>query len=97
MIDKGICDEEFIWNPGNCECECDQSCDVREYLDDKNCKCRKSLLDKLAEECNENIDEKKLYPTELHSNKTIYNSALNDYKKYVVPAQYTQYFLLYFS
>ena len=24
-IDKG-----FIWNPNNCECECDKSCDVGE-------------------------------------------------------------------
>ena len=31
LIDKGICDKEFVWNPSNCEC--DQSCDVGEYLD----------------------------------------------------------------
>ena len=49
-------------------------------------------VDKLVEECNENIDEKELYP-----NKMIYNSILHDYKKYVVPAQYTQYCLSYFS
>ena len=33
-IDKGICDKGFICNPSNCEC--DQSCDVGEYLDYKN-------------------------------------------------------------
>ena len=41
MIDIGICDKEFIWNPRNYECECDKSCDVREYLDYENCKYRK--------------------------------------------------------
>ena len=28
LIDKGICDKGFIWNPSNCEC--DKSCDVGE-------------------------------------------------------------------
>ena len=32
LIEKGICDKEFIWNQSNCECECDKSCDVGEYL-----------------------------------------------------------------
>ena len=31
-IDKGSCDKGFIWNPGKCECKCDKSCDVLEYL-----------------------------------------------------------------
>ena len=56
MIDKGICDKGFIWNPSNCECECDKSCDAGEYLDCENCKCRKNLVDKLVEECSDNID-----------------------------------------
>ena len=60
MIDKGACDKGFAWNPSNCECECDKSCDVSEYLDYENYKCRKSLVDKLVEECSENIDETKL-------------------------------------
>ena len=42
LIDKGICDKGFIWNPSKCECECDKSCDVGEYLDYPNCKCRKN-------------------------------------------------------
>ena len=33
---------------------------VGEYLDYENCKCRKRLIDKLTEECAENIDEVKL-------------------------------------
>ena len=67
MIDEGICDKGFIWNPSNCECECKELCDVGEYLDCKNCKCRKILIDKLVEECSENID----------GNKMIYNGTLN--------------------
>ena len=60
MIDKGICNKGFNWNPSNCECECDKLCDVREYLDYKNCKCWKTLVDELVEEWNENIDKKEL-------------------------------------
>ena len=41
LIDKEICDNGFIWNPRNCDYECDTSCDVGEYLDYKNCKSRK--------------------------------------------------------
>ena len=28
LSDKGVCDEGFIWNPSNCECECDKSGNV---------------------------------------------------------------------
>ena len=67
LIDRGMCDKGFIWNPSNCECECDKSCDIGEYLDYKNCKCRKKKIDKLIEECSENIDENKmLYIETLH-------------------------------
>ena len=38
----------------------DKSCDFGEYLDCENCKCRKRLVDKLVEECIENIDEAKI-------------------------------------
>ena len=60
LIDKGICDKEFIWNTCNCECEYDKSCDVGEYLDYENCKCRKRLVRKLLEECTENVEKVKL-------------------------------------
>ena len=71
LIDKGICDKGFIWNPSNCECECDKLCDVGEYLDYINCKCRKRSIDKLVEECSENIN----------CNEMIYNDTLNNYGK----------------
>ena len=60
LVDKGLCDKEYAWNPSNCECECDKSCDVGEHLDYLNCQCRKKLVDKLVEECTENINEAKL-------------------------------------
>ena len=60
LIDKGVCDKGSVWNPNNCECECDKSCDVGEYPDYENRKCRKKLIDKLTEECTENIDEVKI-------------------------------------
>ena len=41
LIDKEICEKRFIWNPSNCKCECDKSCDIGEYLDYESFKCRK--------------------------------------------------------
>ena len=31
LIDKGICDKGFIWNPSSCECEHNKSYDIGEY------------------------------------------------------------------
>ena len=59
LIDNGVFDKGCAWNPSNCKCECDKSYDFGEYLDYENCKCRKRLVDKLVEECNENINEAK--------------------------------------
>ena len=61
-----MCDKGFIWNPSNCNCEGDKSCDIGEYFDYKNCKCRKKLVDLLVEECSKHIDK----------NETIYNETL---------------------
>ena len=79
LIDKGICDKGYIWNPSNCKCECDKSFDFGEYLDYENCKCRKRLVDKLIEECNENIEETSLINinlTKCKSNSCIFNIVL---------------------
>ena len=70
-----MCDIGSIWNPTNCECECDKLCDVGEYLYYKNCKCRKRLIDKLAEECSENIA----------GNEMIYNETLNVISLNMIP------------
>ena len=72
LIDKDICDKEYIWNPSNCEC--DKSCDFGEYLDYENWKCRKRLVDKLVEECNENIEEISL--VKINSTKCKRNSCI---------------------
>ena len=71
-----MCDKGFIWNPSNCESQCGKSCDVGEYLDSKNCKCRSKLVDKLVEECIKNIGGNKM----LH-NETLDVIPLNNYKK----------------
>ena len=72
MIDKGVCDKGYAWNPSNCECECDKSCNFGEYLDYENCKCRKRLVDKLVEKCGENVDKAKLTEIVLAENENIY-------------------------
>ena len=69
--DKSRCNKGFIWNPSDCDCECDESCDVGQYLDYKNCKCRKKIISELIEKCSETID----------GNEIIYNGTLNDHKK----------------
>ena len=67
LINKVVCDKGYIWNPSNCEF--DKRCDVGEYLDYRNCKCRKKLVDKLTEEYIENIDEVKIASENEHNNK----------------------------
>ena len=81
LIDKGVCDKGSIRNPSNCECECDKSCDVGKYLDYENCKCRKKIVDKLVEECTENIDEVKIAKATLAGHE---NVCLCSYTVYVV-------------
>ena len=36
LFHKGVCNKGFIWNPRNCEYECDKACDVGEYLHYEN-------------------------------------------------------------
>ena len=72
LIDKSVCDNGFIQNPSNFECECYKSCDFSEYLDYKNCECKKSLVDKLVEKCTGNIDEARL--VEINSTECKHNS-----------------------
>ena len=72
LIHKGVCDKGCAWNPSNCECECDKSCDVGEYLEYENSKCRKRLVDKLADECDETIKEVKPAVITLAENENSY-------------------------
>ena len=39
----------------------DKSCDVGEYLDYENCKCKKRLINKSVDECTETIEEVTLF------------------------------------
>ena len=74
LIDGGTCNGGFIWNRSICECECDKSWDVREYLDNANCKCRNykfRLTDELVEERSKDIN----------GNKMIYNTTLLNCEK----------------
>ena len=72
LIDKGVCGNRFIWNLSNCECECDKVCDVSEYLDYENYKCRKKLVDKLVHERAETVEEVKLAKITLAKNENKY-------------------------
>ena len=67
-----MCDKGFIENPSNCECECDKACDVGEYFDYENCKCRKKLVAPLIEECAETFEEMKLAKITLAENENSY-------------------------
>ena len=73
MTDKGVCDKGYAWNPSNCECKCDKSYSVVEY---ENCKCKKRLIDKLVDECDENIDEVKIVSES--------KNKCNSYRLYIV-------------
>ena len=63
-----VCDRGYIWNPSNCACKCDKLCDIGQYLDYKNCVCRKSIVDKLVEECINVIDGNTMYSETLSTN-----------------------------
>ena len=70
-IDKGRCGDGFIWNPSTYGCVCDKSCDIGEYLDYVNCKCKKPLINKLVEKYDKDND----------GNGKIYNATLYDYRR----------------
>ena len=64
-----ISQESTFWNPSHCECKCDKFCNIGEYLDYENCKCRKKLVDKLVEKCTENVKETRLVEKPSTKNK----------------------------
>ena len=82
LIDNGRCDTGFIWNPSNCDCECDKSCDVGEYLDYQNCVRILKIVDKLVKECNEmNYNEKKFIK---YLNKKYEKINIKNYSYYII-------------
>ena len=54
---KEVCDSRFIWNLSVCICECNKYCDIYEYLDHKNCICRRKMAESLTEKCDKDINE----------------------------------------
>ena len=76
LIDKERFDKGLVWNPSNCNCRFHKSCEIGEYLDYKNYKCRRKMVGELVEECSKNIDE-----NEMIYNKTLNGITLNDYNK----------------
>ena len=56
LVSKLVCYKGYMWNPSTCMCECDKLCEVGQYLDYKNCACRKKLIDDLIEQCTTVVD-----------------------------------------
>ena len=45
------CKDDYMWNHTTCNCECNKTCKISEYLDTKNCLCKKRLFGKLVLAC----------------------------------------------
>ena len=56
LVSKLACDKGNIWNPSPCSCECDRYCETGQYLNYKNCVCRRKIIDNLIEQCTSIID-----------------------------------------
>ena len=70
-----------MWNPCICDRNCDEACRIGEYLDIKNCLCKKRLFDKLIQACEDQIwntskpsvvDKKVTYNCLMHTILLIY-------------------------
>ena len=75
LVSKLVCDQGYMWNPSTCACECDKYCEIRQYLDYKNCVCRKKMIDDLIEQCTSIVDME-------IKNSTTNNDAILDNKSY---------------
>ena len=42
------CKDNYMWNPSTCNCEDNKACKIKEYLEIKNCSCKKRLFGKLV-------------------------------------------------
>ena len=56
LVSKLVCDKGYMWNPSTCSCECDRYCETGQYLEYKNCACRKKIIDDLIEQCTSIVD-----------------------------------------
>ena len=51
------CTKRYTWYPSTCECQCDTWCKPGQYLDHKNCICKKKLIGRVIAECTCIINE----------------------------------------
>ena len=56
LISKLVCDKGYMWNPSTCSCECNRYCETGQYLNYKNCVCRKKIIDDLIEQYTSIVD-----------------------------------------
>ena len=56
LVCKLVCDKGYMWNPSTCSCECDKYCEIGQYLDYKNCVCRRKMIDDLIEQYTSIVD-----------------------------------------
>ena len=73
LVNKSNCNKGYSWNPSNCQCECDKSCGIGEYLDYKSCTCKNSIIDELIDECTNPVEKNSdILVTPSNSSDTIY-------------------------
>ena len=85
LIDKGVYDKGFIFNPSNCKCEYDKSCNASQYLDCSDCKCKKKIIVPIVEKCSECDDDKtKLVNITDNKTKKVNKTLENSCKVYIV-------------
>ena len=71
LASKLVCEEGYIWNLSTCTCECDKYCEIGQYLDYKNCVCRKKLIDDLIEQCTSIVDIEIKNDTDIFTSSTV--------------------------
>ena len=45
LVNWSSCKNDYMMNLSTCNCECDKACKIGEYLDIKNCSCKKIFLE----------------------------------------------------
>ena len=56
LVSKLVFDKGYVWNPSTCSCECDRYRETGQYLDYKNCVCRRKIIDDLIKQCTSIVD-----------------------------------------
>ena len=55
LDDYSSCEKGYMWYPSTCDCEYNKACKIDEYLNTKNCYCKKRLIGRLVLECEDEI------------------------------------------